>query len=410
MRCKSARNLCGLDFCPLLAKIESSFPKLEVKGKDFSGTSPPSVFVGRYGYPKVNLSPLLPFRHLEEGEARGLDAPSDWYGKDLEEIIALRSQLYRVRTRHNVKPGGVGGVGGIGGEEKMLEAARSLALSARPLDVEVGLKRAITSSQSVKLDAFAQPMGPAVEPRRVDVVDNPLVPRRVDALVGDGDAPASTALEELFHTGISLEHITRLLSVGLLGQEHRRRMVPTRWSITAADDTIGKHLIPTVTDLPTVDKPRVYHADYIGNNIFILMLPRIWSFEMVETWMKGAFWASATRIMSDWEDYRGRKEYAGNITGAYYAARLAVLEHMLKKGKQATAVVYREITERYLAPLGVWVIRETARSALEQEGIGFETLDQALEYITKNVRAKPWAARSALIERYKVQSSLDDFV
>ena len=59
-------------------------------------------------------------------------------------------------------------------------------------------------------------------------------------MVEDRDASAAVALVELYSSGISLDHISRLLSLGLLGK--KRKLVPTRWSITASDDMIGKEL------------------------------------------------------------------------------------------------------------------------------------------------------------------------
>ena len=41
---------------------------------------------------------------------------------------------------------------------------------------------------------------------------------------------------------ISTESISGLLSVGVLGLKKNKRLVPTRWSITATDDMLGKHL------------------------------------------------------------------------------------------------------------------------------------------------------------------------
>src|SRR5574338_1404076 len=50
-----------------------------------SGSSPPSVFVGSFGYPKVGVGPMVPPIH---GDTSLLDAPERWLGKTLEEIVA----------------------------------------------------------------------------------------------------------------------------------------------------------------------------------------------------------------------------------------------------------------------------------------------------------------------------------
>ena len=57
-----------------------------------SGTSPPSVFVGSYNYPKVFVGPMVPPIH---GNTELLDSPEKWKGKTLEEIINFRLNLVR---------------------------------------------------------------------------------------------------------------------------------------------------------------------------------------------------------------------------------------------------------------------------------------------------------------------------
>src|SRR5687768_2188782 len=56
------------------------------------GASPPSVFVGRYGYPKVRVGPMIPPLH---GDTSVLDSPETWAGKSIEEIANYRLALVR---------------------------------------------------------------------------------------------------------------------------------------------------------------------------------------------------------------------------------------------------------------------------------------------------------------------------
>ena len=44
VQCKAARMLCGIDPCPLLRKVQNHLPKIQVKGRDLMGSSPPSLF------------------------------------------------------------------------------------------------------------------------------------------------------------------------------------------------------------------------------------------------------------------------------------------------------------------------------------------------------------------------------
>ena len=113
--------------------------------------------------------------------------------------------------------------------------------------------------------------------------------------------------------------------------------------------------------------------------------------------------------LGDFEDHRGRKNYASKVTGAYYAARLGVLEYLQSIRRQAACFVYREITDEYWAPLGVWVIRESVRKALQGKPRTYDTLENARFAISNEVRIKRWSRKSKLFEQKK-QKRLEDFL
>ncbi|MDG6221299.1 MAG: hypothetical protein QCI38_07630, partial [Candidatus Thermoplasmatota archaeon] len=220
---------------------------------------------------------------------------------------------------------------------------------------------------------------------------------------------ASGGVSDLYKSSIPEEHIQRLLSMGQLGMERKRKMVPTRWSITAVQDILGKELADKVKTFPTVDKPARHSAVLLGNRFHVLLIPRIWSFEMVETWLRGAFWGSTPKPFSDYERHYGRKTYADKVSGAYYAARLSALEHLIGLGRQALTIIYREITGEYWAPLGVWVIREGVSKALKTRPVVYETADEAVASTRPVVDIKNWGDASVLLREARVQRTLLDY-
>ncbi len=398
IKCKGARNLCGLGYCPILESAKDSFPKIEFHGKEMYGSSPPSIFVGRYGYPKVYAGPVLPPFVSNDVELLGIS--SRLYGMGITEIIGKRSALYRTSSIYDVRrPRDKGGI---------LEATQMLAMAERPVDLEVKLTKEIKGSPT--LDFFHAPIGPRTEAEKARITENPVVPRKVDALVDDTDARAVDALFELHRSGIEVDRAQNLLAAGLLGRARSRRMVPTRWSITAVDDMLGKRLMEYVRYRQEIGEFELYENTYLGNHMNILLIPEEWGFEMVEMWMKGSYWSPQDVTLSDWEPFEGRKTYAENITGGYYAARLAVLEHLHRRRRSAKVVIYREISPEYWAPLGVWVVRETARKAMEKEPMKFSSLDEVVSEITKRVHNKEWAKHSHIIMEMKVQRRITDYL
>jgi hypothetical protein len=236
------------------------------------------------------------------------------------------------------------------------------------------------------------------------------VERPVEKVVSDTDLRAGQGLVELYRGGTDLYQLERILSAGMLGLEKTRRLVPTRWSITATDDQLGKDLIPRVLALPTIDKPTLHFGERFGNRFFVLLLPRLWGFDSIEAWMKGNFWSrdAAGIVEADWEDHTGRTTYA-STAGGYYATRLSVLEHLVAIGRQATAIVLREITDQYTTPLGVWVVRETCKLAMQSRPLVFEDLDSALRHIDRHALLKSWQASAALLRQARTQRSLDSY-
>jgi hypothetical protein len=82
------------------------------------GSSPPSVFIGRFGYPKVNIGPMIPPIH---GDTSEMDTPELWIGKKIDDIVDFRSQL--VRGMHRVD------IFDVESSNKIVEITRELALA-----------------------------------------------------------------------------------------------------------------------------------------------------------------------------------------------------------------------------------------------------------------------------------------
>jgi len=258
--------------------------------------------------------------------------------------------------------------------------------------------------------------------KRALLEENPTVHKKVDYLTSDYDVKSVTALKELYKSNIKVDHLQKLLSIGLLGVKPARRMVPTRWSITATDDTISKHLLEKIRYYPEINEITLFSGNFVGNYIEALLLPGKFSFEAIEMWMGGSTFAPAaegdpeqgaekTEISQDYEGFSGRKKYASNITGGYYAMRLPTTEYLEKVKRQATVFVMREIRPEYYAPLGVGIVRECTRRAFANPPKKFNTIEDAMKDIQTRFKIKidPVIKESWILENYGKQKSLSDF-
>ncbi len=107
---------------------------------------------------------------------------------------------------------------------------------------------------------------------------------------------------------------------------------------------------------------------YLGNYFLILFFPRVWSYELFEMYMPSTLLnpEKEMKYTTDYEFYDGRKEYVSQTAGGYYASRIGILEKLQSMKRQASVLVLRFITDEYTTPLGVWVVRQSVRRALEQ--------------------------------------------
>jgi hypothetical protein len=399
--CKGSKFLCGKTRCPIIVKANyflKSIPLMQ--SEDIAGASPPSVFIGRIGYPYVYAGPLVP--PVREDTSL-YDLPEFWFGKTIDEIVGFRSMLIRGKHRVHVQKFEEAG--------KIVEKTRELALAANPVDVELLLKN--KPRGFLVLDDEIQPFGPSA-PIRDLRVGNTRWDHQIEKAYRDTDLKAAEAVLEIYNKGVLVTKIQRAFSVGAFGLKPNRRLVPTRWSITAVDSILSKELIEKVKTFPEISEHRVYESRYLDNIFEVLMIPGAWSYEAMEAWYPGTVWNPQGRnivMFSDWEGYDGRTTYA-EIGGCYYAARLAVCEQLLKERRQATVIVLREAHPGYIMPVGVWQVRENVRNAMRQKPFTFNTLDDALKFIASRfqIPLQQWIMRGELLKNALFQKKITDFL
>jgi len=239
------------------------------------------------------------------------------------------------------------------------------------------------------------------------LAENPKVPRVVDHVVSDTDLKAEQGVLKLYSSNISQRQVTRMLSIGLLGLKKRRRLVPTEWSITAIDDILGRAIHREILNYPWINEFMVFGHEALGNNVQILLVPSSWMFEAQEAWL-----ISSNPVPGvDSELVWGRRSYASDVAGAYYASRLPVLEYLRRIRRQAGAIVLMEVYPEWV-PLGVWRFREICREALKKEPAEFSTLKESLEELGKRL-ALPldnWIEKSTILRWYRTQKRLTHFL
>src|SRR3989338_2844686 len=379
-------KICGEEYCKqhtaLLSKVHNM--------TEFSGSSPPEIFVGRWNYPNVFAGILSP---PEYGNTALMSSAEHWHEQKLQipDIVSLRDQLIYARKTTNVHTP----------QEPSTTIMQEIAMTQNSIAMEFKLEKPI--AQNREHDNHVPLMSNTAPLVSVRLQENTTIKPKVEYIVNDTTAKAKTALLELEKNNIPTSTLMKLLSAGLLGEKNNRKLVPTRWSITAVDDTLSKEKLEKIRFFSEIKTILVFHAEYLGNHYEFLLLPDKFAFEVLE------FGMTSSGLWQDYESFEGRTNYADSVTGAYYANRLALTEYLEKMQRQAQCVVFREIRPEYNVPLGVGILRQVSREAFTTHPESFATIKEAIAQIQTRLRTPiiKFTEKSILLKDFGKQTRLN---
>jgi DNA repair protein NreA len=347
--------------------------------------SKPYNIVFEANYPNLIIGPGI----YENKEDTLYNNPKDWIGKEIKIIEENRNKqmfTYKNYSKHDVR-----------NKNRDIEEIQNLIKSSKETEIEISL-----SSKSINLsEKITGVNNKGILLEKIKIVDNIKVEKSIDKITSDSQIKAKDAILELYDKTNEVYKIEQLLSMGLLGLKKNRIFVPTRWSITTIDDTIGKELFLKIKTNKIIDTYKMYKFEFYENKFFIFLLPYSWGFEMIEL-------VNNNIISYDFEINSPKKEYAYQVTGAYYAARLIILNHLKEIGFCARVIVLRDILPKHSSK-GVWVIRESIKEALKLPVINFNNLDEIIKYIKEDLKYTSIMQKSEILKQIKFQKRIFDF-
>ncbi len=124
-------KICGEPNC----KKHSILLGKPIPIKEFSGSTPPEIFVGRWNYPNVYTGILAPQEH---GDTQILSSSEKWHKQKLpiHAILKLRNQLIYGRTQNNIKKAVL--------KTKFLSTMQEIAMTHKSTGAEFKLKKPIS--------------------------------------------------------------------------------------------------------------------------------------------------------------------------------------------------------------------------------------------------------------------------
>jgi len=393
VKCKG-RGLCGKQ-CPILAKLGTNVKEIDTSKQEFDGSSPPAVFIGsKLEYPAVNVGIMsLPER---KENAWIYDSPNSWSKEEVSssQIIGFRKSLINSRFKSDVFS--------IRKETRLLRMVQEVGMASIQADIEVKLEK--KPQAKIEFSDHVLPMGPSAQLKNLKIVSNTKISPFIEKVYSDTDLKSVDALNYLYEKGFDEHSLSQLLSVGATGLKKDRKLVPTRNSITAIDDTIGKSLLAKIRNYSLINDYTLYFGGHLGNYYLILFFPEIFSYELFEMSFPKTTWNPTSRIeiMTDHESYKGRKNYAEETSGGYYAARCSLLQHLEGIKRQASALVLRFVLPEYDVPLGVWVCRNSARKSLSSTPICFKTKEEMVKYAENFILEKLRFSIKGILSQSKI--------
>lgn len=392
LECRAAKLLCGLAYCPIMLRLSTPSIKLE---KDIEGASPPSIFVGRFGYPKVSIGPLLP--PIKDNTSI-YDKPEEWSNLRLDDILRFRLTLVRGSISYNAKD--------VKDPDKRLLQLQEFSIAEEPVDAEMKLDKI---KKKPYLSEHIAPFGPSGKLASFNI-SNPSVDKRIEKAWYDHDLKANNAIIKLYDDNVAISKITKAFSMGMLGRV--RRLVPTRWSITAVDDTVSKVLVDRAKEYDSINEYHVYVRESSLNKFVAILFPSNWQFEWIEAWFPDTTWNmqryGEPEILGDYEGYKGIDHYA-NVGGCYYSAKLATAEHLNNIRRVASILILREIYPGFNIPIGVWFVREQLRAMFNSKPVTFTNLEDTLDYAMSNLKIPyaKWLYKSKILQGLKQKRMID---
>lgn len=416
-----------------------------------------SFFVSRFNYPNISVSLMTQDSKNESNKGTlknsKLNCLADipkpqYYRKSINNIDFIVDDRKRLLNSYFNN--------GIFQKNQKIYSVHELAMSRKPVDVELNFTKDINSfvlknkSNDLIFDKTNTdlPVSSYLPLFNFKPAENIKYIPTVEKIYYDKDISAVESIKQL-NPKIDIYKMIELFSVGVLGKKLNTKLVPSRWSITATDDIASKKYLDDIKNFDPIKRFELYYSKYLGNHYITLFLPKEWSYELFEfgidgfinksnsfkidnqnqidalstnenTSLKNKKIETQKIILSsphtDFEFYSGRKEYAYNCAGGYYAVRYSITKYLHLRKRQASVISFRFIDKTYNTPLGVWVCREASNFELSK-CIGFyDDLELSLKDLNKFVislgimNLNEFINQSRILKEYKFQSRLTHFL
>jgi hypothetical protein len=223
------------------------------------------------------------------------------------------------------------------------------------------------------------------------------------------DIKAKEAIITLYERGVNEHQIINLLALGEFGININKKLVPTKWSITAYDQTIEKHLHKKIINYPSIENFEIYYYKNKSDTHIMILLPDTYMGEHFEDWHNDSDSVSEPQVGVDYVGFDNRlRTSEPNNAGGYYATKIAINEYLNSRKKQASFIAIR-IIRNYDVPLGVVFVRECVRECLKNQVLKTSTLKDVELFLKDYPTHFKHFINSKVLKERRAQTKLKDF-
>ncbi|MEM1687903.1 MAG: hypothetical protein QW184_01030 [Nanopusillaceae archaeon] len=348
----------------LAEKMKILYGKSIQLKENLYGFTPPSNLIIEKSYPIVSLGIL--FSELEDIEY--YDNPVFWAMNEIsmEKIIRYRSSLINAKKEVSVNISKK--------NDKLYEKIVESALSIKSVNLEVKLKKILEAKFIPKISSYYGFIGNLHD---IKIVDNPKIPEKVEKVIDD--VRAEDAVYYLYKNGFSDYYLSRLFSLGLFGLKINRKLVPSKWSITAIQSIIERKLLKEYySRSKKINEYFLFNYKFYGNDFYGILMPGNGKSELIEAILPGSVYSINNQLIVGRDDE----------SGGYYSLKLSFAEYIKDTKILGNLLVIRVITSEYRIPLGVWVVREGIKKMFMNKIGRFDNIKELISFLNSKIQAK----------------------
>ncbi len=332
--------------------VSESLPR----GRTVSVFSPPEIYVGEFGYPRVQIG-FVGTLNLRV-KPNVLSSPEIWVTMGRQDFFRLRSEMFRFIQKVDISE-----------NNPWIEFLQNIVMANNFIKVNVSAYK-IPKRKSYFLP-IGIPFGPVVLVNDAYIESDFSIDPYVERIISK-DLVSRVSVWSLYQYGKRYYEIVQLMSLGLIGKLNHRKLLPTRYAMGAVESILVSRLKEEVMRYPPIDLFEIHKFNAFGDKFIVVLAPGDLNFIYSVLSNKSEESKIDSKIISAFVN--------GNLSDVSFqdapdCVKFPILEYLYNIQRSASAIVFRYSKDRINRNMGSWFVRNSIKMALNQRPKIFERED-----------------------------------